>query len=197
VIVVTVNNEDQPNGAIRTVNSVTAAGLTFVQRSSKSIGTPTYQDLEVWYAIAASPLTAKVITVNLSGNTDDASLVGFGVSNANTVTPWDTNGALPATAIGNPGTTPTATGVSTTNPNDMILGFQGNGNGVSTSATVETAGAGYTLIGNNDNEGATNAEDAAAEYKVVSSTQSSVSVAFGTATTASDPIVAPISCATM
>ncbi len=186
VIVVLATNEDATNSAIRTVSSVTATGLTFTKRSSLSLGSPTYQDTEVWWAIASSALSAKVITVTLSGSTDDAALVAFGVSGANTASPWDPNVALPATATGNPATTPTVSGVSTSNANDMILGFQGNGNGAAVTSTSETAGSGFTLIANINNNGAVNADDAAAEYKIVSATQSSISVPFGTATTANN-----------
>ncbi len=186
VIVLLVGNEDATNAVIRTVSTVTASGLTFVQRSSKTLGAPSYQDTEVWWAIASSPLSAVVITVTLSGSTDDAAMNAFGVSGANTASPWDSNAALPATTTGTAGTTPSVSGVSTSNAKDMILGFQGNGNGAGNAATVETPGSGFTLISNIDNEGAVNAIDTAAEDEVVSTTQSSITVAFGTSTSVTD-----------
>ncbi len=180
VIVVEETNENGPNAAVLTVSSVTASGLSFAQRSSFTLGAPTYQDAEVWWAVASSPLASTVITVTISGTTDDASLVAFGVSGANTASPWDPNISLPATATGSPSTTPTVNGVSTTNANDIILGFQGNGNNAGAFAVSETAGAGFTLIQDVANNGAVNADDASAEYQTVSSAQSGVTVAFGT-----------------
>jgi flagellin-like protein len=186
VVVVAINNEDATNAAVTTVSSVTSPGLAFSLRSSKTAASPTYQDLEVWYSVAASPISSATITVTLLGSTDAASIIAFGVSGANTVTPWDPNVALPATATGNPAAAPSVSGVSTTTANDFILGIQGNGNGVSAAATDETSGSAFSLIKNNDNIGGTNAESAAAEYQVVSARQSGVSVAFGTVTLAND-----------
>ena len=181
LIVVEETNEDGPNAVMLTVSSVTASGLTFAQRSSVTLGAPTYQDTEVWWAVATSALASTVIRVTLAGTTDDASLVAFGVSGANTTSPWDANAALPAAATGNPSTTPTVSGVSTSNPNDMILGFQGNGNNAGVVAVSETAGSGFTLIRDVTNNGAANADDASAEYETVSTAQSGISVGFGTA----------------
>lgn len=186
IIVVLVTNEDETNTAVRTVSTITATGLTFVERGTPlELQAPSYQDEEVWWALAASPLSVT-ITVTLSGATDDTVIVAFGVNGANTASPWDASTSLPAVNNGVPGTVPTVSGVYTTNAHDMILGFQANGNGAGTTATVETAGSGFTLIQNLDNEGGSNGEDGAAEYDIVSTQQSSATLAFGTATTASD-----------
>ena len=183
VIVVMVEDEDVNNAVVRTVSSVTATGLAFAHRSTGSINASPYTETEVWWAAAASALSSKTITVTLSGSIDDASIVAFGVSGANTATPWDANGALPATATGASSANPTVNGVSTSNANDMLLGFTGLSLPGSGTPATETAGAGYTLIQTQVNGGATGASEAAAEYKVVAATQSSVSVAFATANT--------------
>lgn len=186
IIVVVITNEDAPNAAIRTVSSVTATGLTFAPRSTVVLGTPTYQEGEVWWALAAAKLSAVAITVTLSGATDDAAIVAFGVNGANTASPWDTNSLLPATTTGAAGLAPYLNGFSTSNPDDMIIGVQGNGDSTAVGATTETQGTGMTLISNVNNAGGTNDEDAAAEYKLVTATQYEAGAIFGTATAAGD-----------
>ena len=108
------------------MSSVTSSGLTFVSRSSMTINSSPYEDTEVWWALASSPLSSATITVNLAGSIDDASIVAFGVNGANTSTPWDSNAALPKTASSTSSGNPTVSGVSTSNANDMLFGFNGD-----------------------------------------------------------------------
>ena len=189
VIVVMVNDENaaggggSPAGVVDTVASVTSTpALTFSPRSSNTLGSPTFQDLEVWYAIASSTFSGTV-TATLNGGTDDAVMVAFGVSGANTASPWDPNPSLPATANGPTGFAPSMSGVSTSNANDMILGFQANGDSTAVGATSETAGSGFALVCvtcNVNNNGASNDADGAAEDGVVGTTEYNAAVAFGT-----------------
>jgi hypothetical protein len=190
VIVVEISTEDAQqycgyhcNGNTMTVSSVTASGLTFHTRSTYQSQDQTYQDLEVWYAIAATPLSSKSISITLSGTPDDASVVAFGVSGANTVSPWDGNGALPATNTGNGGhhgSNPSVSGISTSHSLDMLIGFQANGNTNNQCGSSEsTPGSGYSLILDNTACGQNSGEDASAEYQVVGSTQSGASASFG------------------
>jgi len=183
IIVVMVEDEDTGNAVLRTVSSVAASGLTFAHRSSGSINSSPYTEMEVWYAAASTPLSSVTITATLSGSIDDASLVAFGVNGANTASPWDSNGALPKTATGTASGNPTVTAVSTSNANDILLGFTGLALAGAGTPAVETAASGYTLIQTQVNGGGTGASEAAAEYKVVSATQSSISMAFATANT--------------
>jgi len=163
-----------------TVSSVTASGLTFSKR--KSLVFNTNDTLEVWYATASSVLSSTVITVNWSSSVtaaNVASVCAFGVSGvASSI--WDTNVSLPATNTGS-NSIPTVTGVSTSTASTMLLGFSAE-----LTSLTETAGTGYTLI-DSKTQGAVTAAD---EYQVVSSTQSSISVAFGTTTTASWSMIA-------
>jgi flagellin-like protein len=182
VIVVMVANEDLHNAVVRTVSTITGGGLSFTHHSFgtgnppyNQISTSPYVDAEVWSAIAASPLASVLVTVTLSGSTDDASIVAFGVSGANTVTPWDTHPAL-NTAQNTASTVPTVS-VTTSNANDMILGFAGIGQAGS-SSTLESTIAGFTMIQQQLNSAGSDSSLAAAEYELVSSTQTSLSVAF-------------------
>lgn len=116
IIVAVARADDGP------VVSVTSPHLTFTRRTRQPWGGAdgtvgiTYD--EEWYAIATSPLSSEVVTVSQqSGSTSDLDFAAFGISGANTSTPYDTNGSLPAlTGSG------TAT-VSTTHGNDMICGM--------------------------------------------------------------------------
>ena len=187
VIVVVASNENQ-GGPLRTVaaGGITATGLSFVKRSGGSISAAPYSDAEVWYAVASSSLSGLAITVTLTGATDDATIIAFGISGANTATPWDPNVSLPAGATGSTASIPTVSGVSTTNPNDMILGFAGLLTSSDASFPTETAASGFSLVTTQLDGGGVGGSEAAVEYKVVSATQSASSVAFGTTTDSLD-----------
>ena len=180
IIVVGVFNETGTANGLRTVSSVTAPGLTFVQRSvttAASFGeSGANQGLEVWWAVASSPLSSEVITVTLSGAPDDASIVAFGVNGANTSTPWDANASLgTASAEQSAGalSPPTTNTFSTNNANDILLAFAG------TSANETWTGGGSdTLLANSTNTGGTDFSALGVEYQVVSAIQTNVTESF-------------------
>jgi hypothetical protein len=134
VIVLHVFNEKAASGAPATVSSITDSpyDLTWNLRSATTSPSmlanfdKTGTDSEVWWAVATSTLTNDVITVHWGGAFDCDAQVAFGVNGANTASPWDTNASLPPYAIsvaGGSATTPTVSGVSTTNATTMLLGF--------------------------------------------------------------------------
>lgn len=141
--------------------------LTFHSRYSQT----SPRVFAIWYAIASSTLSNDKITGTQDSANAGIGVQGFAISGANTVSPFDSNAGLPFSASGASGTTPTVTGVSTSNADDIILGMMGSG-----SLTVQTAGSGYALVQeyHDSSFGSANSED-----KIVSSTQSSVTVAFG------------------
>jgi len=188
VFVVEVANENVAGAVLRTVSNIACTsscptGLTsFARVANNTITSSPYDDAEVYWASATGAATSMVITVTLTGATSDASIVAFGVSGANTASPWDSNVALPALAKSTSGTTaPSVSGVSTSNAADMILGFSGILDSSTNVPPTETAGSGFTLIATQNDGGGTGKSEAAAEYNVVSATQSSLTVAFGTA----------------
>ena len=114
------------------------------------------------------------ITVTISGAVDDASIMAFGVSGANTATPWDPNVSLPKAATATTASIPSVSAVSTSNANDMIFGFTGLLTSSDASFPTETAGVWvcvdhFSQVNGNGIGGS----EAAAEYKVVSAAQSS------------------------
>ena len=121
VIVVAVNSR-LATGGPKTVSSVTASGLTFVQRKAYNPSDDTPSDLEVWWAIASAALTAEVITVNLSGTVDGCVIQAFGVTGANVSgNTWD--GTTPLTTQNTGAVTPSCSGYTSTEKQGIALIF--------------------------------------------------------------------------
>lgn len=145
--------------------SVSVTGsLTFTERTCTSSGSGT-SGVEVcsFYAIATSTLNAQSITASWS-TAVTASIMVFGISGANTASPFDSNSGIPATSSGS-STTPSVS-VSTSNANDMILGLVGQA-----GSDSFTAKSGFNQISRS-----TVQPSLFSEYEVVSTTQSSLSV---------------------
>jgi hypothetical protein len=83
------------------VSSISGGGLTWVKRSAHRWQDLTrspisHQRQEVWWALAAATQSGITVTVTLSGTNNDAiSLMVYGVSGADTTTPWETNKSCP------------------------------------------------------------------------------------------------------
>ena len=142
------------NGSGLTASGVTATGLTFTKHSSFGVS----QTIERWSAVASSALSGVTITVTQT-NQDFLAVTAYGISGANTSSPWDSGG--PQT-----GTDPIS--ITTVNANTMVIGtYKMN------STASPTAGTGFTQI----------AADASSfhmsEYKIVSAT-GTYSVTLGT-----------------
>ncbi len=75
-----------------------------------------------WYALASSALTNDQITVaSNTATTGNLDIVAFGVSGANTVSPFDPNSALPTNTVDSSSTTTGNVAITTSNANDMII----------------------------------------------------------------------------
>jgi len=133
-----------------------------------------------WYGIASSAVTADTITVTLGATPTHASGIAFGVSGADTVSPFDPSTSPPATEISTcTGTAvaPTISGVSTTADNDFVFAAYG-GHTSKTETAGTMGGLAGSLIGAVNGAGQSNA----VEY-AISSSQSGTSCTFGTTTT--------------
>lgn len=166
------------NGAAATVNSVTATGLTFTKRSASTVHTNSnnYVNIELWTAPSASAVTSKVITVTCTSTpaVDCAGIIAFGVNGANSISsPWDSNANFPSESSS--GTIcPTVT-VNTSQAKDFILvaGVQGTTN----NGSSVVFGSPFTQIAVVGNPGGVNLVRFGVGYNIVSSTQSSLTVA--------------------
>lgn len=96
----------------------------------------------------------------------------FAVIGVNTTAPFDPSFTLPSLTTDSTGT-PSGSVTATTNPNDMILGLEGD-----QESSNQVAGSGFTLSQTNSA-----GEDVSSEYDIVTTTQSSLTVPFGTALT--------------
>ncbi len=117
--------------ASNTVTITDTSSLTWNARTSANNTAYLYE----FYAIASSALSADTITVTLA-STDNVLIVAFGVSGANTTTPFNT------AAVTNTGSTTTPTGNITTTGSTLVYGLFGLYNTAGTFA----AGSGYTAI---------------------------------------------------
>lgn len=156
-----------------TVTGVTdnlGSHLSWAQRDT--VDSSGHQRISEWWATYSAGGTIT-ITVTFPSDTY-LSVVAFAISGANTATPFDTHTGVPYLASSGSVSAPSVTGVSTTNPNDLIIGFEG-----SRSATTETAsGTGFSLIGT----AVSAAGNGAAESAVVTSALNGATVSFGTST---------------
>jgi hypothetical protein len=151
----------------------TATGLTFNTR--KTLYTVVLPPLAPtngvgeWWAVASSALSSKTITLTESTGADYAMIV-YAISGADTVTPFDPDVVLPATAKSSSPFPPfpfsSTVTVSTSNPNDVIFGIVGGGADIG-GGSAGTSG--FTIWSVNGNP-------AAAEYNIVSSIQSGLTV---------------------
>jgi len=153
------------------VSSVTNSGtaLTWSQRGEISDGAN--ERVETWWAIAPTAGT-RDITVSLSGS-NAIIVIAFGISGVNTDAPFDPNLGSPVTGSGS-GTAQSVT-LSTLNPNDFLIGAIAVRIGSGT-APNPSAGTGFTIIYSTDRT----TLGGAAEYKQVTSPQTSTTIDFAT-----------------
>ena len=157
--------EATQSGHVASVPTDTA-GLSWTSLKDYSTG---QVDLHLYYAKAAGALSSDTITCNFNPNAR-SSCVAFGISGASQTTVFDSNSALPCSATGT--STTSSCNISTTNADDIIIGFVAAGCNIPV-----TAGSGFTIIHTETFCG----PSVGAEYKIVSSTQSSQPVAFSLA----------------
>lgn len=148
--------------------TVSGCSLSWTQKSFSNDGT-SGREVQLWYAVAATPLSACTITATANGAWTLTGITAMGISGANTTTPFDPNGASSATANGAT-SNPTVSGISTSNANDILIGGV-----VAAGSGPPTAGSGFTQLWNS---GAVTPV-LASEYEVVSATQSGISLTFG------------------
>jgi hypothetical protein len=147
-----------------------SAGLTWNSRVTGLAGPSQITDIEVWYAVAATPLSADIITVALgigAGNNAQASMVIFAVSGSIYSNPFDANSSLPAHNSNASSGTSSVT-ISTSHSYDMLIGLVGmarSGNAIS------AVSLGFTEIVNDQAGPSTDSE-----YNVVNSTQTNLNL---------------------
>ncbi|MGH7115258.1 MAG: hypothetical protein ACREE9_12265 [Stellaceae bacterium] len=151
------------SGEARTVTD--DAGLTWTHRAGAMAAG---QQLNVWTAFSSGILSSDSITVTLPTSCSFFSMIAFGISGAPSSAYFDTNASLPALA----NSTSADAVISTSNADDMLLGFYRY-----TAVLTPSAGAGWTAIDTPTNGALL------AEYKLVSTVQTNLSIPYGGGTT--------------
>ena len=128
--------------------------------------------IDEWSTIAPTAGTFTITVAESSSSSHYTTAIAIAISGANTANPFDAHSGLPYNNFGTSGT-PSVSAVTTTSANDILLGLVGF-RGTSTSIT---AASGYTLITSQTYTGSQ--QWGAAEYKIVTSAQSSATVTWG------------------
>jgi hypothetical protein len=173
MIVITQGNSGSSNIRSFTLSDSFSSHLTYTQRGSTLSSGSNAEAISVYYAVTDSSHTGSfTITVTPSNYNRNFDVLVFGITGANTASPFDSNGALPKTASNTGSSTPTVTGVSTSNANDMLLAFEGQ-----LSSTAQTANSPFqsiaSLLRNSNGEGCN------VQYEIVTQTQTNINVQFG------------------
>jgi len=116
------------------------AGLSWMIRSKSVSGNGIRDQFQEFWALAPVALSSDTITERIVGcGTNYNSLQVFGVSGANTSTPFDPGYGLPASASGN--SYGMSVPLTTTNSNDILVAGTQHG-----GSPTPTAGQGFTLL---------------------------------------------------
>jgi hypothetical protein len=151
------------------------AGLTWQKRAAY-IDANNNLDLEGWYAISTSKLSSDTITATTSVAPTTMRTVCFGVTGANLITPFDTNGSIPSGQSSDTLANSISETISTNNANDMLIGQVS----VPVSFTALTRPSGFNQILSTGS--ATDASD-----NIVSSTLSSSTLTWSWTNSAAEP----------
>ena len=130
--------------------TISGGGLTWIQRAVTNSGT---DYVYIFYAIASSPVSSATITITSNFGGAPASYVSgivFGISGANTSSPWDAGGPVY-------GTTSASLSITTVNANTFLIGYWASANNNS-----YTLGSGFSALDINN-------VYQVGEYKIVSS----------------------------
>ena len=159
-----------------TITDSFSSHLSYRQRGTTLRRGRNAEAISEYYAVTNSTQTGsfRITVTPHCCNRENIDVQVFGILGANTASPFDPHCRLPYTGYSKCSSVPTVTGVSTSNANDIILGLEGNSGG-----TAETAGSYFTgtILHNVNGEGCN------VGYKIVTSTLSSSSIAFGTRVT--------------
>jgi hypothetical protein len=123
VIMVVVSDQDSPNTYVQKITDT--VGLTFYSRTtypgSGIQNIACGNDVEIWYAIAPSSLSSDSITVTMNTSPQFPwGMVAFGISGANTNSPFD--GSDTTNSGSGCNTYSSATVSRSANSNDMLIG---------------------------------------------------------------------------
>jgi hypothetical protein len=156
--------------------------LSWTQRSSTySAHCGVFDNLAWFYATWSSSGSITITATAPSGRTfGHDGLIAFGISGANTGSPFDSNSPWVGTygdsncPVSGGNNQPCVRGVTTANANDFVFNIEADGAGSMAAGTI--AGSAATMIRTGTSWG----NDVSAQYRVLSATTSSDTESFGT-----------------
>jgi hypothetical protein len=172
------------NSATAIITSVTSAGgLPFTRKSwvHEGIISGHHALLELWTAPAGGVLLGEVISVHLSASPTNIKAVAFGVYGGDPSDPFDANANSLKTGNGDR-TAPGVASFSTSNANDLLIFIVASDSDGGAGLVAKTAPSTWTLLnyqGNATNDNSANVINLAVSYKLVSSTQSAITISDG------------------
>jgi hypothetical protein len=170
LIIVVVTSGHIGSSSTRTFTVTDSFGNTYTQRGSTVSSGLNAEQISVYYWNTTSHTGVFTVTVTPNNYNRNMTVLAFGITGAAS---FDTYSTLPKSAS-NTGTstTPTVSSVYTSNPNDIVLAFEGH-----LSSTTENASSPFqsnsSLLKNANGEGC------AVEYEIVTSQLNNASVQFG------------------
>jgi hypothetical protein len=169
---------DEGSVTVPSVSSVSGGGLTWHKRAEANSGGigSTGQSMELWWALASSPLSAVAITVTYPSAFDDVGVIAFGVNGCYTASPWDSNGSVPAGSTNTTASVTPSFTVSTSNVDDFLI-FAASTNSSTSNTTLYPSG--FTGIANVSNGGGARYQNVGVCYKGVTAQQSSQTFTWG------------------
>jgi len=181
VICVAAMTDNSAFSGARTLTGVSGTGTTgWAARKTLTGNTGSFHNLafELWCGTASGTLSAVALTLDYSGSGSftAAAAFAFGISGANTASPFDPANSSTATDLSGSTSVPSTT-ITTTNANDILIAVLGTGESGPTFGDVQSTFTAITSI-NGFGGPNFNAIGAEGEYKVVSATQSGASVGF-------------------
>lgn len=127
-----------------------------------------FAQMAEFYSTTTGALSSASLTCSFSAS-DNQRIIAFGISGANTASPFDSNSILPGENQG--ASNFPSVSISTSNSHDFIFGL------LMSQTATPTVGSGFTSIAS-DVPPPTGIQPISAEYEVVSSVQSASSVSY-------------------
>lgn len=157
------------------ITGIAGGGLTFTQRARSNASAR--GSMEIWWAVAPTVLSAVTFNVTYAAAVDDATVLAFGVTGANTTAPFDSNASLPAKqSSASASWTPGFTGISTTSANALLIFAVGTATVWSPPGTVPS---GFSVLGSVSNGGGSQFAEFGAAYQIVTASQSGIAPTWG------------------
>lgn len=158
IIIVWVFNDAATGGSSGITDT---AGLSWTKRQTQNYGSGGLFSMDEWYAISSGTLSGDTVSVAFSGAVNGR-IVVFGISGANTASPFDADASIPAKNSTAASTTVSVT-ISTANTNDILI-----------ASSRWTTGASLTSRPSGFSQTVASGGVADASHNIVTATQSGV-----------------------